>query len=102
MFLFFEPSLVQKEGLLRLGDAFNENKTLELHNSEILKSLKENKNPELSNSEIFYLMKFWSYLTRFFYFHFFIVKFSSFEKLTLTSQFDLTWFYDVIIRNSVF
>ena len=48
MFLFFEPNLVQMkvlEGLWRLGDAFNENKTLELHNSEILKSKKENKNP---------------------------------------------------------
>ena len=36
MFLFFEPSLVQKkvlEGLLCLGDAFNENQTSELHNS---------------------------------------------------------------------
>ena len=52
----FEPSLVQKkvlEGLHRLGDAFNENKTFELHNSEILKSKKENKNAELSNKEIF-------------------------------------------------
>ena len=93
MFLFFEPSLVQKkvlEGLQRLGDAFNENKTLELHNSEILKSQKENKNPELNNPEIFYLIKFSSYLTRFFYFHFFIVKFPSYEKLALTSQSDLT------------
>ena len=101
----FEPSLVQKkvlEGLHRLGDAFNENKTFELHNSEILKSKKENKNAELSNKEIFYLIKFSSYLSRFFYFHCFIVKFPSYEKLALTSQFDLTWFYDVIIRNSVF
>ena len=101
----FEPSLVQKkvlEGLHRLGDAFNENKTFELHNSEILKSNKENKNPELRNSEIFYLIKFWSYLTRFFYFHFFIAKFPSYEKLAMTSQFDLTRFYDVIICNSVF
>ena len=101
----FEPSLVQKkvlEGLHRLGDAFNENKTFELHNSEILKSKKENKNAELSNSENFYLIKFSSYLSRFFYFHFFIVKFPSYKKLALTSQFDLTWFYDVIIFNSVF
>ena len=39
MFLFFEPSLVQKkvlEGFQGLGDAFNENKTSELHNSEVL------------------------------------------------------------------
>ena len=102
----FEPSLVQKkvlEGLHRLGDAFNENKTFELHNSEILKSKKKNnKNPELSDSEIFYLIKFSSYLTRFYYFHFFIVKLPSYEKSALTSQFDLTRFYDVIIRNSVF
>ena len=105
MLLFFEPSLVQKkvlEGLCRLGDAFNENKTLELRNSEILKSKKENKNPEISNSEIFYLIKSSSYLTRVFYFHFLIVKFSSYEKLALTSQFDFTRFYDVTIRNSVF
>ena len=83
MFLIFEPSLVQKkvlEGLQRLGDAFNENKTFELHNLEILKSKKENKNPESSNLEIFYLIKFSSYLTRFFYFHFFIVKFASYEN----------------------
>ena len=40
MFLFFEPSLVQKkvlEELQRLGEAFNENKIFELHDSEILK-----------------------------------------------------------------
>ena len=40
MFLFFEPSLVQKkalEGLQVLGDVFNENKTSKLHNLEILK-----------------------------------------------------------------
>ena len=46
-------------------------------------------------------MKFSSYLSRFFYFHFFIEKFPSYEKLALSSQFDLTRFYDVIIRNSV-
>ena len=37
MLLFFEPGLVQKkvlEGLYGLGDAFNVNKTSELHNSE--------------------------------------------------------------------
>ena len=60
------------------------------------------KNPELSNQEIFHEIKFSSYLTRLFYFHFFIVKFPSYEKLALTSQFDLIRFYDVIIRNSVF
>ena len=76
--------------------------TFELHNLEILKSKKENKNPESSNSEIFYLIKFSSYLTRFFYFHFFIVKFPSYEKLAMTSQFDLARFYDVMRRNSIF
>ena len=69
-----------RKGLYRLGDAFNENQTSELHNSEILGSKKGNKKPELSNSEIFYLVKFSSYLTRFFYFRFIIVKFPSYEK----------------------
>ena len=63
---------------------------------------KENKKPKLSNTEIFYLTKLSSYLTRLFCFRFIIVKFPSYEKLALTSQFDLTRFYDVIIRNSVF
>ena len=43
MFFFFEPSLVQKkvlEGLYGLRDAFNENETLVLQNSEILESKK--------------------------------------------------------------
>ena len=90
MFLFFEPSLIQKkvlEGLYRLGDAFNENKILELHNLKILKSQKENKNPELSNSKIFYLIKL-SYLTWFFILIFLVIKFPSYEKLPLTSKFD--------------
>ena len=38
----------------------------------------------------------------FFYFHFFILKFLRYEKLAMTSQFDLTRFFDVIIRNSFF
>ena len=46
---------------------------------------KENNKSELSNSEIIYLIKFPSYMTRFFYFYFFI-----YEKL-------VTWFF-----NSVF
>ena len=53
MFLFFEPSLVQEkvlEGIQGLRDAFNENETLVLQNSEILESKKENKNLDLSNS----------------------------------------------------
>ena len=67
-----------------------------------LKINKENKNPELSNSEIIYLIRFPNYVTRFFYFRFFNLKFPSHEKLAMTSQFDLTRFYDFIIRNSVF
>ena len=34
----------------------------------------------------------------FFYFHFFILKFPSYKKLAMTSQFDLIRFYDVIIN----
>ena len=100
-----ERSLIQKkvlEGLQGVGGAFNEYKTSELHNSVILKLKKENKKPELSNSEVINLIKFPSYITQFFYFHFFILKFPSYEKLAMASQFDLTRFYDVIIRNSVF
>ena len=63
---------------------------------------KENKKSELSKLEILCLIKFSSYETRFFYFHFFILKFPSHEKLAMTSQFDLTQFYDVLIRNSGF
>ena len=37
-----------------------------------------------------------------FYVHLFILKFLSYEKLAMTSQFDLTRFYDAIICNSVF
>ena len=48
-----------------------------------------NKIPELPNS-------------LFFCFHFFILKFPSYEKIAMTSQFDLTRFYDVIIHNLVF
>ena len=33
---------------------------------------------------------------------FWILKFPSYEKLAKMSQFDLTRFYDIIIRNSVF
>ena len=59
---------------------------------------RENKKSELSNSEIIYL----SYVTRFFSFHFFILMWSSYEKLAMISQFDITRFHEVIIRNSVF
>ena len=40
MILGFDPSLIQKkvlEGLQDVGATFNENKTSELHNSEIVK-----------------------------------------------------------------
>ena len=43
MFLFFEPSLIQKKVLQEQKDAggeFSENKTSELHNSEIKKKKK--------------------------------------------------------------
>ena len=59
---------------------------------------KKAKKPELTNSKIIYLIKFPS----FFYFHFFIIKFPSYAKLAITLEFDLTRFYDVIIRNSFF
>ena len=62
----------------------------------------ENKKLELSNSEIIYLIRFPSYVTRFFYFRFFNLKFLSYKKIAMTSQFDLTRFCDVIIRNLVF
>ena len=48
MFLFFEPSLIQKkvlQGMQGVGGAFTENKTSALHNSEILKQKKKRKTP---------------------------------------------------------
>ena len=48
------------------------------------------------------LIRFPSYVTRFFYFHFLNLKFWSYEKLAMMLQFGLTRFYDVIISNSVF
>ena len=89
MFLFFEPSLIQKkvlEGLWDVGGAFNENETSKLHNSEILKQTKKENKPELSNLD--------------FLFSFFYSKVSKLRAMT--SQFDLTLVYDVIICNSVF
>ena len=53
-------------------------------------------------SKIIYLIEFPSYITRFFYFHFFILKFPGYEKLAMMSQFDFTRFYDILIHNSVF
>ena len=47
-------------------------------------------------------MRFPSYVAQSFYFHFFSLKFSSYEKFSMTSQFDLNRFYDAIIRNSIF
>ena len=87
--------MIQKkvlEDLQGIGDTFNENKSSELHNSEI-----SSKRPELSNSVIIYLIRFPSYVTRFSYFRFFSLKFPSYEKLAVTSQFHLTRF-----SNSVF
>ena len=63
---------------------------------------KKKKKSELSNSETIYLIRFPSYVTRFCFVRFFNLKFPSYEKLSMTSQFDLTWFYDIIIRNSDF
>ena len=37
-----------------------------------------------------------------FLFSFFILKCPSYKELAVTSQFDLTRFYDVIIHNSVY
>ena len=51
---------------------------IKLPSSVILKK-KENKKPELSNSENIYLIKFASYVTQFFYFHVFILMFSSYD-----------------------
>ena len=62
-----------------------------------LKIKKENKKPELSNSEIIKLIRFPRYVTRFFYFYFFNLKFPSYVKLSMRSQ-----QIDLIIRNSVF
>ena len=47
-----------------------------------------------------YLTRFPSFITRFCFIRFFNLKFPSYEKLAMRSQFDLTRFYDVIIRNS--
>ena len=77
MFLFFEPSLVQKkvlEGLKRLGDTFNKNKTLELHNSEILKSKKGNKN--------FFFKKIFELLNSVFLVSFFYCKVLELRKIS--------------------
>ena len=47
-----------------------------------------------------YLTRFPSYITRFCFIRFFNLKFLSYKKLAMRSQFDLTRFFDVIIRNS--
>ena len=62
----------------------------------------EIKKPNLSNLEIVYLMRFPIYVAQSFYFHFFSLKFPSYERFSMTSQFDLNRFYDIIIRNSAF
>ena len=53
---------------------------------------KRRKKAELSNSEFIYLIKFLSYVTRFFYFHIVILKLPSYEILAMTSQFDVIGF----------
>ena len=70
---------------------------IKLRNFEIKK--KEKKNPKLSNLEVIYLLEFLSYVARLFYFHFFNL---SYKKLAMASQFELTWFYDIIVCNPVF
>ena len=86
------------EGLQGVGGTFNENKTSELHNPEILKWKKENKKPDLSNSEIIYLIRFPSYITRFRYFRFFNLKFPNYEK----NSYDVTvWLNSVLWRHNL-
>ena len=41
-------------------------------------------------------------MTPYFYFQFLFQKFLSYEKLAMTSQFDLTQIYDVRIHDSVY
>ena len=53
-------------------------------NSDILLLLNKDKTSELRNSEVLFSLKIFN------------------EKLAMTSQFGLTRFYDVIMRNSVF
>ena len=55
---------------------------------------------ELINSEIKKISELRN--SGFFCFHFSVLKFPSYEKLAVASQFDLTQIYDVIIRNSVY
>ena len=76
--------MIQKkvlEDLQGIGDTFNENKFSELHNSEI-----SSKRPQLSNSVIIYLIRFPSYVIRFFYFSFFQSKISELQGEYLASQ----------------
>ena len=60
-----------------------------MRNSRILVLWYNDKNSELRNSEILFLLKVLNYEK--------VTK-----KLAITSQFDLTGFYDIIMRNSVF
>ena len=55
----------------------------------------------MSKNKVIYLIRFPSYVTRFF-FSLFQSKVSELQKIAMTSQFHLTRFYDVIIGNSVF
>ena len=56
---------------------------------------------KMSKNKVIYLIRFPSYVTRFF-FSLFQSKVSELQKIAMTSQFHLTRFYDVIIGNSVF
>ena len=67
-----------------VGGTFNENKTSDLHNSEILKEKKKIKNPSYVTRKL-YLVGFPSYVTRFFYFRFLNLKFPSCGKLARRS-----------------
>ena len=67
-----------------VGGTFNENKTSDLHNSEVLKEKKKIKNPSYVTRKL-YLVGFPSYVTRFFYFRFLNLKFPSCGKLAMRS-----------------
>ena len=75
---------LKKSGVTLLG-VFNETKIPQLHNYGILELLRKDKTSQLCDSEILSS-----------------VKIPSYENLAMTSQFDLTQFYDVIICDSVF
>ena len=71
-----------RKGLYRLGDAFNENQTSELHNSEILKQEKENKKKRVKQLGNFFSNKIFKLLNSVFLFSFFHCKVSELRKLS--------------------